>query len=228
MHSFYKFFLLFSIFYGQYESAFSLSTFSLHGAQAPKQAVRVIFINGPSSAGKTTLARALQNTLDTPYLYIGLDTLICMIPYRLNNWFGGPAPQGFSWKVSRDAEGNPLAYLQAGPVAQHTTQLFKKIVRTMLKAGHHVIIDDICFTPADMRAWQNVWQGYRVLTIGLTASNNTLERNERARGDRMPGQARAQNRIVHKGKTYDLFINTDTMPFQQQLRTIRQKIGAMQ
>ncbi|MEV1042213.1 hypothetical protein AB0J01_37190, partial [Streptomyces sp. NPDC050204] len=35
----------------------------------------VIFLNGTSSAGKTTLARAIQEESDEPYLYWGIDTL---------------------------------------------------------------------------------------------------------------------------------------------------------
>ncbi|GAA1551717.1 hypothetical protein GCM10009789_01840 [Kribbella sancticallisti] len=40
----------------------------------------VIFLNGPSSAGKTTLGKALQDTLDEPYLLMGLDTCFAMVP----------------------------------------------------------------------------------------------------------------------------------------------------
>jgi chloramphenicol 3-O-phosphotransferase len=34
----------------------------------------IILLNGTSSAGKTTLAKALQDALPTPYLVIGIDT----------------------------------------------------------------------------------------------------------------------------------------------------------
>ena len=33
----------------------------------------ILFLNGTSSAGKTTLSRALQELLDEPYQHIALD-----------------------------------------------------------------------------------------------------------------------------------------------------------
>ncbi|GAB2778123.1 hypothetical protein GCM10027199_61630 [Amycolatopsis magusensis] len=47
---------------------------------------RVIFLNGTSSAGKTTLARAIQDESDTPFVYWGIDTLFSLVP---PNWGGG-------------------------------------------------------------------------------------------------------------------------------------------
>ncbi|GAA3465139.1 hypothetical protein ACFFSW_23780 [Saccharothrix longispora] len=41
---------------------------------------RVIFLNGTSSAGKTTLARAIQDTSATPFVHWGVDTLFAAVP----------------------------------------------------------------------------------------------------------------------------------------------------
>lgn len=67
---------------------------------------QIIYINGPSSSGKTTLAKALQHEFDQPFLHIGIDRVIGMMPEKLNNWEGGPAPLGFSWKESVDETGD--------------------------------------------------------------------------------------------------------------------------
>ena len=40
---------------------------------------RVIVLNGPSSSGKTSLARAMQAVWHGPLLHIGLDTVIGML-----------------------------------------------------------------------------------------------------------------------------------------------------
>ena len=34
---------------------------------------RIIYLNGPSSSGKTTLAKALQDSFSDPYLHLGID-----------------------------------------------------------------------------------------------------------------------------------------------------------
>ena len=40
------------------------------------QDTSIIFLNGASSSGKTTLGRALQQTLDQPYFYLSSDQLV--------------------------------------------------------------------------------------------------------------------------------------------------------
>ena len=53
----------------------------------------VIFLNGVSSSGKTTIARVLQATLPVPYLHVQLDTFEQMLPDRYDE--GGL----FDWPV---------------------------------------------------------------------------------------------------------------------------------
>ena len=43
---------------------------------------RIIFINGTSSSGKTSIVRALQDMLKEPYLEAGIDKFIWMLPAR--------------------------------------------------------------------------------------------------------------------------------------------------
>ena len=40
----------------------------------------IIFINGTSSSGKTSLIKALQTKLHEPYLDMGIDRFIWMLP----------------------------------------------------------------------------------------------------------------------------------------------------
>ena len=42
----------------------------------------VIFLNGTSSAGKTSLVEHLQEQLDEPFLHIGIDHFLFMLPNR--------------------------------------------------------------------------------------------------------------------------------------------------
>lgn len=44
---------------------------------------KIVFLNGTSSAGKTTLAKALQASLDEPYLCMGIDHFLSSVPQRL-------------------------------------------------------------------------------------------------------------------------------------------------
>ena len=47
----------------------------------------VIYLNGPSSSGKTTLAGALQEALDGMWLHVGIDKMISMMPLKYR-WGG--------------------------------------------------------------------------------------------------------------------------------------------
>ena len=40
----------------------------------------IIFLNGVGSVGKTSIAKALQQLLNEPYLHVGLDHFIDMLP----------------------------------------------------------------------------------------------------------------------------------------------------
>jgi chloramphenicol 3-O phosphotransferase len=44
---------------------------------------RVLVLNGGSSAGKTTLGRKLQSSLDGTWLLLGVDLLLWMLPPEL-------------------------------------------------------------------------------------------------------------------------------------------------
>ncbi len=170
---------------------------------------RVIFLNGPSSSGKTTIAKALQSHLEEPYFLIGIDKVIGMMPEKLNDWTGGIAERGFWWKCTQDAKGIPLAELQMGDVAHKTEELLQKMTLSMLDAGVNVIVDEVCLDPKNFQTWKTLLKPYRSLFVGLKAKTETLEQREKARGDRMLGAARVLNLLVHEGKTYDLELHSD-------------------
>lgn len=63
-----------------------------------KKDYQIIYINGPSSVGKTPLARALQDHLEEPFLVFGLDQMIDMMSDKLNSWDIDKKVPGFSWE----------------------------------------------------------------------------------------------------------------------------------
>ena len=42
----------------------------------------IILLNGTSSAGKSTLAKAVQDVMDAPYLHLGIDLFFDALPQR--------------------------------------------------------------------------------------------------------------------------------------------------
>lgn len=175
---------------------------------SPLAASQIIYLNGPSSVGKTTLAKALQDRLEKPYLLIGIDRMIDFMPPKINNWQGGPAELGLSWKKSQDSEGHPLQILQVGPYAAKIPKAFRVVAKSLADNGFDLIIDDVATDKNAFCEWQSALKGHDVLWVGLTAPLEVIEKREKERGDRQVGQARAIYNEVHQGFKYDLFLDT--------------------
>lgn len=171
-------------------------------------AVQIIYLNGPSSSGKTTLAKALQHAFKEPFLHVGIDKIIGWMPEKVNDWTGGEAPLGFSWKKSQDESGNPIQELQQGPYAQKIGETFREVVLALAKMGHHLIIDDVSFGKEQVEPWEKALKDFRVLWVSVNAPLAVLEQREKQRGNRILGSARGQFHKVHTGVKYDLEIDT--------------------
>lgn len=191
-----------------------------------KTSYQIIYLNGPSSSGKTTLAKILQQELEQPFLHIGIDRIIGMMPAKINNWEGGLAPDGFSWKESVDEAGHLIHEIQMGPFARKISDTLKEIVLTMAKMGHYIIIDDVAFGKEDVDKWRAILSGHKVLWTGIHASLSILEERERQRGNRIVGSARAQYYQVHNAVTYDLEFDTTKDSLESIAQTIKEKLGA--
>lgn len=185
---------------------------------------QIIYLNGPSSSGKTTLSHLLQEELDPPFLHIGIDRVIGMMPDKLNDWEGGPAPQGFSWKNSIDETGHPVQEIQLGAFAKKISDTLKEIVLTMARMGHYIIIDDVAFGKQDVDRWRTALKGYKVLWIGIHTPLSLLEQREKERGNRMIGSARAQYYQVHNGVDYDLEFDTSKDSQVKIVQDIKEKL----
>lgn len=169
---------------------------------------KIIYLNGPSSSGKTTLAKALQEALSEPYLHIGIDKMIGFMPAKVNNWEGGPAPLGFSWEAATDSTGHSIYNIHADPFAKKVICSLKDIAHLLASQHYNLIIDDVAFGAIEVEEWRKVLKDYNVLYIGVTTPLEVLEERERARGDRILGSARAQYFKVHKNVSYDLEIDS--------------------
>lgn len=45
-----------------------------------------------------SIPNVIQKALTEPYLHMGMDKMIGLMPDKINNWEGGSAPLGFSWE----------------------------------------------------------------------------------------------------------------------------------
>lgn len=175
----------------------------------------VIILNGPSSVGKSLISYFFQEMTDTPFLHIGIDTMINMMPNKMNNWEGEKVEQGFWWQEEVDHEGSPIFSIQMGNYAKKINETYKAVVNTLVLNGHNVIVDEVAFGQEALNMWRNELKNCHLFFVGVTANLEVLESREKERGDRKIGSARHQFHNVHKNVKYDLLIDTsDKTPEQ--------------
>ncbi|WP_225728689.1 MULTISPECIES: chloramphenicol phosphotransferase CPT family protein [unclassified Nocardia] len=173
---------------------------------------RVIFLNGTSSAGKTTLAKAIQDESDVPFVYWGIDTLFGLVP---PNWGGGrdgPLSRDGFWydRTGRDADGHPLVVIRYGPAGRRMLRSACTAAAEFVRGGDHLVIDEMLLTPDLLSIWMDALTGLDVQLVAVTCPLAIAEKRELARGNEI-GLARGHLRTVHDhGYTYDTIVDTTT------------------
>jgi chloramphenicol 3-O phosphotransferase len=149
---------------------------------------KIILINGASSAGKSTLARALWGKLKDPFLYYSFDHFRSaeILPMeRIRK-------QELDWPAMRPAffEG------------------FHRSLAALASAGNNLLVEHIVETEAWMDRLLDLLAPFDVFFIGVHCPLPELERREAERGDRRKGEARADYAVVHDHKQYDLELSS--------------------
>lgn len=168
----------------------------------------IIFLNGASSAGKTSLGKALQDILDEPYLLLGLDTCLHTVPDR---WSGGPRGPyrhlGFEYLDLPPEDGHPVLGIGYGPVGWRIMVGFHRAIAELVRSGNPVVIDEMLLDERIGDHWLTVLAPFQPLLIGVYCSLDELERRESQRVNRL-GLARWSSQRVHAGIHYDMMIDT--------------------
>lgn len=177
----------------------------------PATTGHVIFLNGGSSAGKSTIGRHLQSTLDGEWLLLGVDVLIWLLPVEL---VGDP-----SGIAVIDGE------ILRGPRFLRAYEAFASSVGALCRAGQNVIVDDVLVDAvADQRRWAAPLEGVEVVWVGVHCASEVATSRELERGDRPPGVAGRHADRVHQGIEYDVDVDTTNLSLEAAVATI---IGAL-
>jgi chloramphenicol 3-O phosphotransferase len=161
----------------------------------------IIVLNGTSSAGKTSLAKALQRCWDGPLLAVGIDTVVFALPGRWLN------PPGWHEVFVYTGSGDSLA-ITAGPLGDRLVAGLHRSVAALADQGFDVVVDHVLLSPSWVTDAATAFAGRPVLSVGVRCPLAEVVRREAARADRTLGQARAQFDVVHAYAGYDVQVDT--------------------
>ncbi|SDM69528.1 chloramphenicol 3-O phosphotransferase [Streptomyces sp. cf386] len=148
---------------------------------------RIIFLNGTSSSGKSSIARELLDILDDDvYFHLAVDGFNAMRTKRI------------------------LAPADLDTALRRTRMGFHRSIAAMAEAGNGVVVDHVLSEPWRLNDCLTVLRPEDVLFVGVRCSLEELTRRERARGDRPPGLAAHQYDLVHQHGDYDFECDTST------------------
>lgn len=147
----------------------------------------IVVLNGPSSAGKSTLSRFLCENLDEHHLHVELDVFRNMEPPNY-------------WAVEK-----PLVQIRVAALCR----AINATAATFSRHGQPVIVDHVLSTDA----WRYMLEdlvGLPVFIVGVFCALDVLIDRERMRGDRKIGLAESQYDAIHAGRHYDHVVDTSS------------------
>ncbi|VWD57624.1 putative chloramphenicol resistance protein [Burkholderia lata] len=147
----------------------------------------IVVLNGPSSAGKSTLSRYLCENLDEHHLHVELDVFRNMEPPNY-------------WAVEKS-----LARIRVAALCR----AINATAATFSRHGQAVIVDHVLSTDA----WRYMLEDLvdlPVFLVGVFCSLDVLIDRERIRGDRKIGLAGSQYDTIHVGRHYDYVVDTSS------------------
>ncbi|MFD7732414.1 chloramphenicol phosphotransferase CPT family protein [Kitasatospora phosalacinea] len=159
---------------------------------------RIIFLNGTSSSGKSSIARELLDVLDDGvFFHLAVD--------------------GFNAMRTKRA----LGAEELDAALRRTRAGFHRSIAAMAEAGNDIVVDHVLSEPWRLLDCLAVLRPEDVLFVGVHCPPDELARRELARGDRPPGLAAHQYGLVHSHGDYDLECDTGTASPRECARQIK-------
>jgi chloramphenicol 3-O phosphotransferase len=170
---------------------------------------RVIVLNGTSSSGKSTLAKALQARLGGPWLVVGIDTVVFALPkaYLDQPMWG----EVFRYVPPEPGSAAPFR-IETGELGVRLIHGLHGMVAALAAEGHGVIVDHVLLEPDWLPDLRGRLAGTAdLVVVGVRCPLEVVVERERARRDRTLGQAAAQHDVIHRGIAYDVEVDTSVL-----------------
>ena len=143
---------------------------------------KILLLNGPSSAGKTTLSWELQTKAPGYWYWLPLDSFLMAVPSQ-------------QWEKD-EGEGFRTAF-----------DLHHDCVKLISDQGKNIIVDTVIYTDENLASFENRLAGHPIIRVKVTCPVEELNRRELARGDRDIGLAASQAEAMAAQTNYDLTVD---------------------
>jgi len=143
----------------------------------------VVLLNGTSSAGKTSIAEALQEIMVAPYVYAGIDHTL-RVHRKFHKVSDGLNPATFDYfllvygggmvrteTVGSGGEityaGGPITEVRIGPGGLKLLAGMYRSIAALAAAGIDVVVDDVIYDRRVLDAAVDALHDFPVLFVGL-------------------------------------------------------------
>ncbi|MEL5957168.1 AAA family ATPase [Streptomyces sp. CLV115] len=158
----------------------------------------IIFLNGTSSSGKSSIARELAAILGEPCFHMPVDAFHAM----------------------RSTPEMPPDQLSS--TLKRTWMGYHRAVAGMAAAGNTVVVDHVLSEPWRLQDCLALFPPQNVVLVAVRCPLPELERREQARGDRPAGLAARQFDQVHSHGVHDFECDTSSASPAECARDIKE------
>ncbi|MBT6336160.1 AAA family ATPase [Candidatus Woesearchaeota archaeon] len=163
---------------------------------------KIVFLNGTSSSGKSTLAKELEERLDGEYTRVSLDG------------FSKQVWEDHMFRRAKKKKDKIFEGRTQNQARDHIAPLFHDDVAKRALAGENLIVDHLFQEPEWFKDWTEKFADYDVTMVGLHCPLDVLKQMEIDRRDRMIGTAEYQFDKVHVNQQYDFEVDTSQLSSQ--------------
>jgi len=158
----------------------------------------IIFLNGTSSSGKTSIAVEMKKQGDIPLHHLSVDQFFQNYDQFIDNTYPDMKP-------TREVEPHVMTDILFDPIVS----LFYSTIKLFSEMGLNVIVDTVITNDKWFNGFYDLLSDYPILFVGVHCSKEELTRRELSRGDRAVGLAHSQFDYIYSYDEYDLEVNTE-------------------
>ena len=160
----------------------------------------IIFLNGTSSSGKTSIALEMKKQGEVPLHHLSVDQFFQNYDHFIDTTYPDMKP-------TREVEPGVMSDILFGPIGS----LYYATIKLFSELGLNVIVDTVISDDEFFNDFYDVLADYPILFVGVHCSKEELTRREQSRGDREIGLSHSQFDYVYAYDEYDLEVNTEEL-----------------